>query len=72
MPRPEPKPVSTIHTMPAAGKKAFNRRTVPVPRRPRNTCNPATRLARRHNSLLRRNRAPLPNHPSPRSSRRRL
>jgi len=75
MPGPEPERLSTIHAVPAAGKKTFNRRTVPVPRRSRKTrttCNPCTRLARCHNSLICRNRTPLPNHPSPRTPRRRL
>jgi hypothetical protein len=75
MPGPEPKRISTIHTMPATGKKTFNRRTVPIPWRARKTSttsNPATRLARRHHTVVRCNRAPLPNNTRSRSSRRRL
>jgi hypothetical protein len=78
MPGPEPKRVSTIHTMPATGKEAFNCRTVSIPWRARKTnttsttSNPATRLARRHHTLVRRNRAPLPSNTRSRSPRRRL
>jgi hypothetical protein len=75
MPGPEPKRISTIHTMPTSGKKTFNRRTVPIPRRSRkarNTGYPATRLARRHHTLIRCNRAPLPNNTRSGSPRRRL
>jgi hypothetical protein len=75
MPGPRPERLSTIHAMPATGKKTINRRTVSVPRRTRkasNTSNPATRLARRHYTLIRRNRASFPNHPRTRSPRRRL
>jgi hypothetical protein len=70
MPGPKPERLSTIHTMPATGKKAINRRTVSVPRRTRkasNSSNPATRPARCHYTLIRRDRASFPNHPCTRS-----
>jgi hypothetical protein len=72
MPGPEPERLSTIHTMPPTGKKTFNRRTVPIPRRPRKTRNPSARLARFHHAFLRRRRPPLPNNTRSRSPRRRL